>query len=462
MEDLGDILRRLGTRDTSADNPYADRPAPEDDVEVHEVCGGRGWLTSDVPVGHPEFGRVLLCECQEARVREDRYSRLLRYSNLGHMARFSFENLKPEGLSDDPESRRTFEAAYRAALEYADMPGGWLAFSGPHGSGKTHLAAAIGNRCIQHGRAVFFANIPDLLDHLRGTFSPTSELPYTDLFEQVQNTPLLVLDGLDLQGTSAWAEEKLRQIVNHRYNADLPTVFTTAVPLDELDSYIVSRMRTAEGSRILELPSQQQDRPERLGRIEPELLHRMTFESFDVRGNNPSASQRSSLEGAFQAAQNFAADPDGWLALYGDTGVGKTHLAVAIAAERLGKGEPAFFVTVPDLLDYLRFTYSPESTITYDDVFEEVKTTPLLILDDLGREHSTPWAVEKLYQIVVHRHNARAATVFTAVRDLGDRRDPIASRVKDPSISQEVPIDAPDYRDKRPSGRARRRPRARG
>ena len=45
---------------------------------------------------------------------------------------------------------------------------------------------------------------------------------------------------------------------------------------------------------------------------------------------------------------------------------------------------------VPELLDHLRSTFSPESKVTYDEVFEKVKTSPLLILDDLGTRAAPP------------------------------------------------------------------------
>ena len=446
MEDLSEVLRKLATRNTSADNAYALTPEPEG--PVCERCGGRGWFTADVPVGHPTFGQVVTCDCQQQRMDDEQHTRLLRYSNLGHMARFTFDSLAADGREEDPESRKAFVESYEAALAYSDRPAGWLVFTGPHGSGKTHLAAAIGNRCIENGHVVFFVHVPDLLDHLRATFAPASDVTYSELFEQVKSTPLLVLDDLGGHSATPWAQEKLRQIVNHRYNAELPTVFTTVAGLDELDQYVLSRVQTGGLSRILEMPGPTRGRSQQLGRIQPQLLGRMTFETFDVRGNNPNESGRASLEGAFQAASNFAADPDGWLTLMGDTGVGKTHLAVAIAAQHHQKGNPIFFVFVPDLLDYLRFAYSPESTITYDAVLDEVRNTPLLILDDLGREHTTRWAAEKLYQIVAHRYNARAPTVITAVSELAEVSDPIASRIKDPSIGQLIRIDAPDYRNK--------------
>jgi DNA replication protein DnaC len=174
----------------------------------------------------------------------------------------------------------------------------------------------------------------------------------------------------------------------------------------------------------------------------------MTFETFDVRGNEASANERASLGGAFQAARNFAADPDGWLTMFGTTGAGKTHLAIAIAAHRRAMGLPVFFAFVPDLLDYVRFAFTSDNSPGYDRLFYEVKGTPLLILDDLGLEDTTPWTYEKLYQVIVHRHNARLATVITSSEDFTKAAGPIGSRVRDPYVGQLVRIDAPDYRIK--------------
>ena len=309
---------------------------------------------------------------------------------------------------------------------------------------------------------MFFVHVPDLLDHLRASFGPGSEVSYTDLFEQVENTPLLILDGLGSHSTTSWAEEKLRQIINHRYAAEIPTVVTIAGELRDVDPYVSSRLEAPGLSRVIQTMPQQPDRAPRLGRIEPVMLRRMTFESFDVRGNNPSASQLASLEAAHQAAKNFASDPDGWLTLFGETGVGKTHLAVAVASTYLSRGTTVFFAFVPELLDYLRYTFSPESPVTYDHLFEEVKNSPLLILDDLGQERSSPWAVEKLYQIIVHRHNARLPTVITTMVEFTKERGPVGSRVQDPSDGQLIRVEAPDYRNKKRRSQGPRRPRPRG
>ncbi len=173
-----------------------------------------------------------------------------------------------------------------------------------------------------------------------------------------------------------------------------------------------------------------------------------TFESFDpsLRGTRD----------AFDAAVAYARHPDGWLVLVGDYGCGKTHLAAAIATFTLAERDMGpIFAVVPDLLDYLRTTFSPDSDVSYDDRFNAFRGADLLILDDLGTENATPWAREKLFQIINHRYNERAPLVVTT-NDL-DRVDPrIRSRLCDWQLSRHVYIDADDYRD-RQGGRRRAR-----
>lgn len=144
--------------------------------------------------------------------------------------------------------------------------------------------------------------------------------------------------------------------------------------------------------------------------------------------------------------RSYAQQPDGWLTLLGPYGVGKTHLAAAIAHEALARREQVLFAVVPDLLDHLRATFGPQSTIAYDERFERVRTVSLLILDDLGAESATPWAREKLYQLINHRYNERLATVITTNLKPDVIEPRIYSRLCDPECGITLTLRAPDYR----------------
>ena len=407
-------------------------------------------------MGHPDFGEVFPCRCQDRDV-EGWRPRLQRYSNLGPLSRIRFESTNPEGRHSDPESRKLFGAAIQAAMSFAENPRGWLVYTGPSSSGKTHLAAAIANRCIERGQTVFFIFVPDLLDHLRGTYAPESLVSYDELFQQVREAPVLVLDDLGSHSSTTWAQEKLFQVFNHRFNALLPTVITVRGPLQRLEEGIRTRIESEGFSVVHSLGRRDAEPLREVGGLQGDMLKQMTFEGFQVAGSAKAAEeQRRTLKFAFETAKSFAESPKGWLLFTGLNGCGKTHLAVAIINERLKRGESAFFAFVPALLDYLRATFRPDSPTGYDEFFEQVKTAPLLVLDDLASENSTPWAEEKLYQIVVHRHNARLSTVITSnilsLQQLEEKKPRISSRLSD-ALVQWVPIDAPDYRDQRPSGR---------
>lgn len=461
MESLGDILRRMTLRNTSKsiNGGGATFHGSAPTAEVCPICQGGGWVSKRVPVGHPDFGEAFPCRCQQVEGQSDRIAALRRYSNLGPLARITFATTRHEGPLPDAESRNLFQQALAAAVAFAENPTGWLVLTGPSGSGKTHLAVAIANRCIERGQTTFFMVVADLLDHLRATYSPDNPVSYDELFDQVRNVPVLVLDDLSTQSATPWAQEKLFQVFNHRFNAALPTVITIRGPLQRLDEGLRTRMEATEGfSQVFTLGQYNTRLVRRVGDIPAEMQQRMTFDTFDPRGGQKAKmDQQLSLQQAKKAAETFAAAPDGWLLFTGPHGSGKTHLAVAIAVESLRRGRPVFFAFVPSLLDHLRATFSPDSLIGYDELFEQLKTIPLLILDDLGAESSTPWAEEKLYQIVVHRHEARLPTIITTffgLDELEAAKPRIASRLLDSMVVDWVPISAPNYRDQRRAGSA--------
>ena len=200
--------------------------------------------------------------------------------------------------------------------------------------------------------------------------------------------PVLILDDLSLSNATAWAQEKLFQVINHRYNNALPTVITVRGPLQRLDDGLRTRLEGSNGTAsVTQLANFNSRLIQGIGEVRPEMLQRMTFKNFDTLGGpGASSQQQESLDQAKHTAKSFADDPDGWLLLNGPRGCGKTHLAVAIAGEQLKRGSQVFFAFVPTLLDHLRATFSPESPVGYDELFEQINSVPLLVLDDLGSD----------------------------------------------------------------------------
>jgi DNA replication protein DnaC len=135
--------------------------------------------------------------------------------------------------------------------------------------------------------------------------------------------------------------------------------------------------------------------------------------------------------------------------LNGPYGVGKTHLAVAAVVERENRGDDVFFATVADLLDHLRATFAPDSPITHEDLLDRIRTADVLVLDDMGAERNTPFAEDKLFQIINYRYEEQSPTIITtsqSIEDIAIARPRIASRLQDRQVVTEWPIEAPDYR----------------
>jgi DNA replication protein DnaC len=392
---------------------------------------------------------VVPCKCSKGELRKKKTEYLEKYSNLGSLSQLTFDNLSPKGKPTrrserSEESREHFAQVYQGAKAFADNPEGWLVFLGPSGCGKTHLACAIANHRLGLGEPVFYIGAADLLDHLRSAFSPTSDTTYDELFERVKNVPLLVLDDLTLGSATAWAKEKLEQLLHHRFNARLATVIVTDIALERMDERLRGHLANNEFCQIWTIepapPLESQ------GGLKLELLRNMTFDNFDHKRLELPMEQRQNLRQAFNLAVEFARSPEGWLIFQGVNGCGKTHLAAAIANYQLAHGKPVFFVVVPDLLDHLRSTFSPDSKISYDEFSERIKEVPLLILDDFGEQSATPWAQEKLYQLINYRYNARLPMVVTTCLSLDEIETRISSRMVDPMISLVFNITAPDYR----------------
>lgn len=417
------------------------------------LCGGLGFVREDVPIDHPHFGKLFPCRCKLADLERQRLERLRSLSNMDHLARMTFNSFVADGYGLTPEKSTNLHRAFEEAWRYAEKPEGWLVLFGGYGCGKTHLAAAIANHVIARGHGVLFVVVPDLLDHLRATFAPNSPVSYDQRFEEVRNAPILILDDLGTQSSTAWAEEKLFQILNYRYTARLPTVVTSNHNLEEIDLRLRSRLVDPALARILTILAPDfrrsgvdQDQSD-LSSLS--LMQEMTFDRFELRENESlTAEEHNSLKYVLEFCQTYAEQPENWLVLTGVYGCGKTHLAAAIANARMALGQPALFVVVPDLLDHLRATFGPTSQARFDKRFEEVRDAPLLVLDDLGTESASPWAREKLYQLFNHRYNAHLPTVITTAKTVEEWDPRLRTRMLDERRSVYLLIKAPSYRGK--------------
>jgi DNA replication protein DnaC len=445
MKHLGEMLVPSGkktSKSIEANSAGASR------VDSCEICGGLGWISADVPVGHPMFGKLVPCPHRKAELNQSVAAQA--WSDLGPLRQLTFDNFRPEGHAITAEQQTSLKNAFDWTREFAKEPRGWLLIQGGYGCGKTHLAAAIANACLSEGIPVTFVNVPDLLDYLRAAYNPAAEETYDERFNDVRDAAVLILDDLGTQNSTAWAEEKLFQLLNARYISKRPTVITTNLEIDDLDPRLGSRLSDLDLVRKLPIlasdfrRSTVEQGQHSLSSLA--LYHDKTFKTFSFRTSELSGEMRDNLRQAVEVAKNFAEDPQDWLVFTGNYGCGKTHLAAAISNERAYRGYPVMFVVVPDLLDYLRAAFSPDSNSPLYKRFDEVRMCSLLIMDDLGTESATPWAREKLYQIVNYRYMARLPTVITTSLTMAEIDPRIRVRILDENRCLVFPIIVPNYR----------------
>ena len=197
-------------------------------------------------------------------------------------------------------------------------------------------------------------------------------------------------------------ETELRQTENTEVCADC---FGTGTKIDPVKG-------------AMPCPCRRPDRFKRLlvaARIPPRYA-RCSFDTSNVRAavrRTTHYSHRSDLSMSFR--------PIAGLLFMGPTGVGKTHLAVAIIRRLIEKGVPAVFCEFGSLLKQIQDSYNPISKSSELKVLSPVYETDVLVLDELGATIPTDWVRDTMYQIINRRYNDRKLTILTT--NYSDKRD---------------------------------------
>jgi DNA replication protein DnaC len=100
--------------------------------------------------------------------------------------------------------------------------------------------------------------------------------------------------------------------------------------------------------------------------------------------------------------------------LFGDTGTGKTTLAMLISKAALEAGKTVAIYSLPKLLARIRRTYDSEAGgESYLSFFERLTSVDLLHIDDLGAEKRSDWVLEQLYALINERYESQRSVLIT-------------------------------------------------
>jgi len=186
-------------------------------------CHGSGWK----PVTVDGVERLARCGCWGER----RQTHAL--AAAGVPARYSHARLGDYQPRSEKQTL-ALAAAKRFLKAFPATRGLWLA--GAPGAGKTHLAAATLRSAIAGKAAAgVFIGAGELLHTIRRTYQGAGEATELSIYRRVSEADVLVLDDIGSDKPSEWAQGTIGAIVNGRYNANRPTIFTTTLVDVEAD-----------------------------------------------------------------------------------------------------------------------------------------------------------------------------------------------------------------------------------
>ncbi len=177
----------------------------------------------------------------------------------------------------------------------------------------------------------------------------------------------------------------------------------------------------------------------------------MTFVTFpDVQKHKkPQMYQAAeSLANTYQAGHAHKG-----LYIFGQAGVGKTHLLHAMINRLEERAVPCIFVQAEALFDRLRSMIGDSQDI--EPMLDAFSTVPVLAIDEIGQERANAFTLEKMFRIINHRFSAKLPTLFASnfappdlyksvSQDLLGVTDPLKSRII--GMSQVAYLEGDDYR----------------
>lgn len=151
----------------------------------------------------------------------------------------SFDNY----MADTAPQRSALAFAREFALDFSgsDNQGRCALFVGRPGTGKTHLAAAIGMHLLREGRPVLFSTVMRAIRMIKDAWVQGTQVSESEAVARLTQPDLLILDEVGVQSGSDFERNLLSDVLNERYENHRSCLLLSNLPVEEIGAYIGDR-----------------------------------------------------------------------------------------------------------------------------------------------------------------------------------------------------------------------------
>ena len=239
------------------------------ELEICKICGEPTQYLVNIPLMNKQFLAHINCRCErkkleiqrENELKQEKLAKIAELKNLSLISK-RYENVSFESTKNGHNS--SFDKAFERCKRYCENHqkvyenGNGIYLFGAKGSGKTHVTACIANELLKKCVPVLPTNLFEISKAIKSTFQNSFHESEQEFFERFEKVSFLIFDDLGVEtftknDRDTWLQTLLFDLINRRYNAKKPTIFSSNYSLNELVNLRGIADRTVD--RISEMTS---------------------------------------------------------------------------------------------------------------------------------------------------------------------------------------------------------------
>lgn len=228
--------------------PKEDEYLGENGLPFCKKCNTpRHWISDDM-----KAAAHCVCKCQQEEIRrkqeeEARQKRIDEFNNRSKLSLMGarYKNKRLEDAIITEHNRSAYEKCSNYAKNHKAVKANniGLYIYGENSSGKTFLTACLCNELLWIGYRCIYTNLATILNEIRGSYDRNG-IGEVEILDRLCYYDFAFIDDLGKEfigreynaSSSKWAEEKLFEVLNARYNSQKPTIFSSNYSIAELET----------------------------------------------------------------------------------------------------------------------------------------------------------------------------------------------------------------------------------